>query len=121
MSDLRTWAWKDGWTQGKSIAFIPYTWFHKDETALLNPPKEVLFFQAWEADMEARDSWVCPESDQETWYSGDYDLRWRWTTVLMPNCIGHGNAHPLDWKTIEDLRTQQEAEQARLSMAVLET
>lgn len=45
MTLLRKWAWKDGWTEGRAVGFIPYSWFHKEESALLNAPKDILFFQ----------------------------------------------------------------------------
>lgn len=46
LDNLRQWLWKDGWTAYKRVCgFVPKTIFYKDETALLNPPKDVLFFQ----------------------------------------------------------------------------
>jgi hypothetical protein len=87
-----------------------YSTFHKDETALLNPPNEVLFFQTFGLDPDALASYVPPPEPEtpERWCSQDYDARWRWTTVLIPSCIGHGRAVPLAWATIERLRTERE-------------
>jgi hypothetical protein len=98
------------WTSGHCYKAGGYSIFHKDETGLLNPPSEVLFFQTFGLDLDTLAAYVPPPaaSTEETWPSKDYDARWRWTTILMPNCIGHGMSHPLSWETIDELVVQRE-------------
>lgn len=106
------------WTHGKAVGFIPYSWFHKDETALLNPPSEVLFFQTFGLDPEAKAGYVPPGPDNQRWFSQDYDARWRLTVLLRPTYIGQ--AAPLDWKTIKELRAKKLEEEANLDLATAE-
>lgn len=40
--------WHAQW-QGRCVGFIPRTIFHKDESGNLRPPRDVIFFQDWEA------------------------------------------------------------------------
>lgn len=95
------------WTRGRAVGFIPYSWFHKDETALLNPPREVMFFQTFGLEEDFASGYAPPGPESQTWPSQDYDIRWRWTVLLMPNCTGHGNSSPLSWKVIEELKAKR--------------
>ncbi len=107
----RQWAWKDGWTHGGTVGFIPYTWFCKDETGLLNKPSETLFFQSWGLDTDLRAAYMPPKPKKAPYFSEDYDLRWRWTTVFYPSRVGNPHACPLSWEEIKKLeRKSRQAE-----------
>jgi len=97
------------WTgPARAVGFVPYTWFHKDETALLNPLKEVLFFQDWGLDPLARENYVQePPGPPLLYNSRDYDERWRWTCILHPERIGTRNWSPMDWQEIKVTRDLQ--------------
>lgn len=89
------------WTiPGRPVGFIPYSWFVKDETGLLNAPKETLFYQTFGLDPEARDNYVHkppPRHPRGDWFSWDYDRRLRLTHIYAPASVRQS---PMTWEEL---------------------
>lgn len=96
----------ENWTGGKAVKFVRSTVFYKDETADLEPPKDVLFFMDWAEGIDPeffakRERYQNIPDTREKWFSQDYDRRLRMTHILDPRrSCGNG---PFSWKVITNV------------------
>jgi len=102
MEEKKQWAWKDGWTHGRCVGFLPRTIFHKDESGNLLASKEVIFFQDWEKpefpawrSIEEPPVVTHPDDDAEQYDRRNVVGRYWWIrwAASMDGFVGMGGGH----------------------------